>query len=151
MARVNVITPEGKPATAPEERIPALLEMGYKLESSASAARRAVRNELRQEAGGALEVAGKEFISGAGMGLPDLLRDKDSASVEQEDRPYLSAGANLLGSVLPSLASGGSGTVAKMLRFTPAALADEAAAAAARGVRRRLPRERRSRRRPGWR
>lgn len=119
----NFITPEGLTVSVPEEAVAVALANGYKPESvDAGLQRASTEGELRDYQGAADTARAfiGSAISGATLGLSDVvLADRDDM-LAREAHPTASTVGNIAGAVVPSLAAPGAGPLSSLSKLTPA-------------------------------
>jgi hypothetical protein len=139
--RVQLRDANGNAASVEEKEVGQALAGGeFRLESAEEYEARA-RAKERSTAGQKAITAGEGALRGATFGLGTAAAAelggeeyRRAARERQAENPNLAIGAEIAGSVLPSLLSGGSGAVGAAARLSPAALAGRAAGAVERGA-----------------
>jgi len=93
-AKVNVLDPEGKSYSMDSSEIYDAIDNGWKLETPDETEIRNYVNE-NKGLGGALKVAGKQFIDEALLGVPELVEDKTEDPLELAKRDALKKDHNI--------------------------------------------------------
>ncbi len=126
--RVNIVDFLGQTKSVPEEQVESELARGGRLERTGEAGSRLVGTVKEQEYGGAAGGAaalGLGVARGLTFGGSDLLATEligvnpAELSGYREENPWLSAGGELAGAIVPGLFTGGAGTVGSLARTLP--------------------------------
>lgn len=135
--RVTVRDRDGRAFDVRPEEVGGYVSQGFTEEGGAQRAERIgsdVQHEIYGGPGGTVAAAGAGALSGITLGLSDVALDAAGGGhtlrALQEENPYTSLGANIVGAIAPAILSGGAsaaestvGLGAKILAHSPAALA----------------------------
>lgn len=117
--RVHVLDETGQPRTVEQADLPAALDAGYQLEGTESVSQRHIQQE-RSTLGQKALTAGESALSGATFGISDAaltagLGDeyRQAALERRQVNPYTALAGNVVGSLAPLLASGGTSLAAR--------------------------------------
>jgi hypothetical protein len=120
--QVKMLGPAGRVTYANPDEVEGYEGLGYVVEGIGDTIARAEAEGLQEGyggVGGQIEAGGQAVLRGASFGLSDQLLDSGNAAALKEANPYTAIGGELLGSLAPSLLSGGTGAIGTAARLTP--------------------------------